>query len=136
MNFKMVGLRGINQDYAEKLRAAGIETTDDMMRLWNDTTLRASVREKTGMDDAQLTRLVSVARMARMKGVGPKYADLLVSAGITGRRSLSAHTPKSLVERLAAVNGVTRPAVPLPSLAEVGTWFAELTPVEPSSSTG
>lgn len=130
MNFKMIDLKGINQDQAGKLSAAGVETTDDMMKVWNDAALRTSVSEKTGIDDTQLTRLVAVARMARMKGVGPKYAELLVAAGVTGRRSLSAHTPQTLVKRLGEVHAAARRPGSVPTLAEVGTWFAELKRIE------
>jgi hypothetical protein len=129
MNFKMADVKGVSPDHASKLLAAGVENTDEMMRVWNDPGLRASVCSKCGIDEAQLTRLVSIARMARMKGVGPKYAELLVTAGITGRRSLSTYTSSTLQKRLAEVSAATNRPGPIPSLTEIDSWFAELKPI-------
>jgi Domain of unknown function (DUF4332) len=128
MNFKMDDMRDMNQDHLSKLKAAGIESTDDMMRIWNDAALRASIVATTGIRDEQLVRLISIARMARMKGIGPKYAQLLVSAGVIGRRSLSTHTPETLLKRLVEVNGARKLASCVPTATEVETWFTQLKP--------
>jgi uncharacterized protein DUF4332 len=129
MNFKMDVLKGLNQDHISKLRVAGIESTDDMMRVWNDPALRVSIAAVTGIGEEQLARLISVARMARMTGVGPKYAQLLVSAGVIGRRSLSTHSPETLLKRLVEVNATLKVASSIPTITEVGAWFAQLKPL-------
>lgn len=126
MSHKMSDLKGIDQSLVAKLQAAGIETTSDMMKAWLDPIARAKVTAGAGLDEAQLTRMVSMARMARTKGVGPKYADLLVTAGVIGRKSLSKHTPAGLVKRLADVNASKRTPGPVPTLREVEGWFAAL----------
>ena len=129
MNYKLSDLNGIDQNHVEKLRESGIETTNDLMYVWNDLAQRIRVANSAGISEQQLTNLISMARMARMKGVGPKYVWLLVTAGVIGRRSLSQHTPQTLVKRLAEVSAATNHKGPVPTLVEVGTWFAELKPI-------
>lgn len=132
MNYKMMDLKGIDQAHVAMLKTAGIETTTDMMKVWLDRDRRSQVAASSGLSHDQFQRMVAMARMARMEGVGPKYADLLVTAGVIGRKSLSKHTPETLVKHLAEVNGSRTPAGPLPTAAEVGAWFADLKPPETS----
>lgn len=129
MNYKMTDLKNIDQTLVVKLKAAGVETTSEMMKVWHDPDRRTEVATSSGLTEDQFKRMVSMARMARMEGVGPKYADLLVTAGVIGRKSLSKHTPEALVKHLAEVSASQNRTGPLPTLAEVGAWFAEMKPL-------
>jgi hypothetical protein len=129
MNYKMVDLKGIDLTLVAKLNAAGVETTSDMMKVWHDPDRRTQVEGSCGLNEDQFKRMVSMARIARMQGVGPKYADLLVTAGVIGRKSLSKHTPESLVKHLAEVSAAQRMTGPVPSLTEVGAWFEDMKPL-------
>jgi len=126
MTYKMSDLKGIDENQVAQLLRCNVENTDEMMNLWNDPARRLSITASTGLTDEQLTRLASMARVARVKGVGPKYADLLVTAGVQGHKSLATYTPETLVRRLGDVRAGRSLAGPLPTLAEVGAWFAEL----------
>lgn len=128
MNYKMVDLKGIDQDLVAKLNQAGVSTTSDMMRVWLDRDRRSQVTAHSGLTEEQFQRMVSMARMARMRGVGPKYAELLVAAGVIGRKSLSKHTPETLVKRLAEVQRLQNIKGPMPTPSEIDTWFAEPEP--------
>jgi hypothetical protein len=129
MNHKMTDLKGIDQDLVAKLKAAGVETTSEMMKVWHDPDQRAKLATTSGLSEEQFKRMVSLARMARMPGVGPKYAELLVTSGVIGRKSLSKHTPEGLVKHLAEVSASRKLTGPVPTLTEVGAWFAELKPL-------
>ena len=130
MSHKMGDLKGIDQSLVAKLHAAGIETANDMMKAWLDPVARAKVTAGAGLDEAQLTRMVAMARMARTKGVGPKYADLLVTAGVIGRNSMSKLSPAELLKRLADVNASRSIPGPVPTLSEIEGWFACLKPLD------
>lgn len=129
MNYKLSDLKGINQAHVEQLQRSRIETTSDLMEVWNDPAKMITVATDAGITDEQLRGLVSMARMARMKGVGPKYVGLLVAAGVIGRRSLSKHTPETLVKHLGEVSAAADMKSPMPTLAEVQEWFRELKPI-------
>lgn len=128
MNYKMSDLKGIEPTLVEQLAKGGIENTDEMMRDWNDMTKRQGLVTTTGLDQEQLGRLASMARVARLRGVGPKYAELLVTAGVRGRKSLATFTPESLVKHLGDVTAAKNLSYPVPTLVEVGAWFQELKP--------
>lgn len=125
MNYKMMDLKGIDQDLVAKLNAAGVSTTSDMMRVWLDRDRRSQVEAHSGLSVEQFHRMVSMARVARMRGVGPKYAELLVTAGVIGKKSLAKHTPETLVQRLAEVQQLQNFKGAMPTASEVEAWFEE-----------
>jgi hypothetical protein len=128
MTYKMSEFTGIGQNHVTKLREAGIENTDDMLRLWADQPNRESLATKTGIDIKQLAGFASMARLARVKNVGPKYVEVMLAAGIDGPKSLFEFTPESLVKRLGEVMAEKKLTSPMPTLAEIGTWFVDSKP--------
>ena len=128
MTYKMSDLKGIDERHVEQLRQAGIVNTDEMMEAWNNQTKRMSLVTSVGLSDSEFGKLVSLARVARMKGIGPQYAFLLVSAGVKGRKSLSTFTPEGLVKHLGEVRTAKNLTGPMPTLAQVAAWFAEVAP--------
>lgn len=129
MTYKMSEFQGINPGQVEKLREAGIENSDDMMRVWADEPKRTALATQTGIALDHFTDLASMSRLARVKNVGPKYVGVLVAAGIDGPRTLFEHTPESLVKRLGEVATERNLTSPVPTLEQVSPWYADRTPV-------
>ena len=128
MTHKMNEFAAIDPAHVSTMRDAGIENTDDMMRLWADRDKRPVLMEKTGMDEEQFTRIVAMSRLARVKHVGPKYVEVLLAAGIDGPKSLFEFEPGALAKRLGEVKLEKGLTGPVPPLAEVETWFKDSVP--------
>jgi hypothetical protein len=88
--------------------------------------MRASLVEKTGITMEQFTTFASMARLARVKNVGPKYVDVLLAAGIDGPKSLFEFAPETLAKRLGEVKVEKNLTSPVPPLAEITTWFTDM----------
>jgi len=129
MTYKMSEFQSIDPGHVEKLREAGIENTDDMMRVWADQPKRTALMEKTGIDLDHFTSLASMSRLARVKNVGPTYVAVLMAAGIDGPKSLFEHTPEALVKRLVEVAAEKKLTSPVPTLDQVSPWFSDPKPV-------
>jgi|SRR5689334_21680427 len=129
MTYRFSEFPGIDLNDVTKLREVGIESTDDMMRLWGEEPKRASLVEKTGMSLVHFAKLASMARLARVKSVGPKYVGLLLAAGIDGPKSLFEYTPMALVKRLDEVKAERKLTAQVPALPEVESWFLDVKPV-------
>jgi hypothetical protein len=128
MTYKFDEFIGVDHDQVTKLRGVGIENTDDMMRLWGDELKRPSLVEKTGITLNQFAKLVSMARLARVKNVGPKHVELLLAAGIDGPKSLFEYTPESLLKRLGEVKTDKKLTAQVPALPEIENWFTGAKP--------
>lgn len=128
MTHKMNEFTGIDQNEITKLREAGIEDTDDMKRLWAEEPKRAAMVEKTGIPMDRFTKLVSMARLGRLKFVEPKFVEVLVAAGIDGPKSLFEFTPETLVKRLGEVVAEKKLTGAVPTLVEIQAWFVDAKP--------
>ena len=129
MTYKFSEFPGMDHHHITKLRGVGIETTDDMMRIWGDELQRPSLVEKTGISLEQFAKVASMARLARVKNVGTKYVAALLAAGIDGPKSLFEYTPESLVKRLGEVKTEQKLTVDVPQLSDVAGWFANVKPM-------
>jgi Domain of unknown function (DUF4332) len=129
MAYKFSEFPGIDLNHVTKLREVGIENTDDMMRIWGDELKRPSLVEKTRISLEQFAKFASMARLARVKNVGPKYVEVLLAAGIDGPKSLFEYTPASLVKRLGEVKAEKNLTAPVPALPEIENWFVDVKPV-------
>jgi hypothetical protein len=128
MSYTMNEFVAIDPAHVATLRDAGIENTDDMMRVWADTAKRPALMEKTGIDEERFTGFVAMARLARVKNVGPKYVEVLMAAGIDGPKSLFEFEPVVLAKRLGEVKLEKGLTGPVPPLTEIETWFKQPVP--------
>lgn len=125
MTHMMSEFSGIDQNEVTKLREAGIENTDDVKRLWAEEANRASLVEKTGISMERFMKIVSTARLGRLKTVEPKFVETLIAAGIDGPKSLFEFTPETLLKRLSEVVAEKKLTSPMPTLAEIQAWFVD-----------
>ncbi len=126
MFYKMNEFLSIDPTSVTKLRDAGIDSTDDMMRVWADQPKREALVEKTGITMEQFTKFASMSRLARVKNVGPKYVDVLLAAGIDGPKSLFEYAPEALAKKLGEVKVEKNLTSPVPPLAEISNWFTDM----------
>ena len=128
MSLKMSEFHGIDPTHVTTLRAAGIENTDDLMKLWSDKEKRAGLVASTGISEDDFMKFAAMARLGRVKGMDLKHLAVLVAAGIDGPKRLFRHTPETLLKHLGELAEVKRVTGPLPTLEEIGPWFANPKP--------
>jgi hypothetical protein len=128
MAHKMSDFKGIDSEHVSKLRAAGIEDTDDLMKLWSDKEKRAGLVTGTGIAESDFMRFAAMARLGRVKGVALEHLDALIAAGIDGPKRLFTYTPETLAKHLAETAGEKELPGPLPTLEEITPWFANPKP--------
>jgi hypothetical protein len=128
MTYKMSDLKGIDENQLAQLRQGGVENTDEMMTLWNDPARRLSLTTSTGLTDEQLTAPRLDGARGAAQGCWTEVRRPPRDSGSPGRKSLATYTPETLVQRLGDVSAAKSLTGPLPSLVEVGAWFAELKP--------
>lgn len=91
----VIDLEGIGQAYADKLNAAGIETT---LRLLAEDP--EDLCAKTGIAVGHITSWQKMAELTAVKGIGPQYAEALVRAGITGIAELKRRSAATLAKQV------------------------------------
>ncbi len=121
---KIDEVEGIGASYAAKLAAAGVSTTDDLLKSGAKAAGRKSLEDTTGISGKLILEWVNHVDLMRIKGVGSEYSDLLEAAGVDSPAELAnrnaANLAITLQEVVAARPGIVRRT---PSEAEVAGWI-------------
>jgi hypothetical protein len=128
MSLKMSEFHGIDPKHVATLSGAGIENTDDLMKIWADKEKRAGLVASTGIGEDQFMKFAAMARLGRVKGMDLRHLDALVAAGIDGPKRLFRHTPETLAKHLGDLAAERKLGSPVPTLAEIRPWFVNQTP--------
>jgi predicted flap endonuclease-1-like 5' DNA nuclease len=93
---KIIDVEGIGPVYAGKLKAAGVDTTDDLLEAGASRAGRERLADTTGLSAGQLLTWVNHVDLMRLDGVGSEYADLLEAAGVDSCAELAQRNPANL----------------------------------------
>ncbi|NOZ56449.1 MAG: DUF4332 domain-containing protein [Calditrichaeota bacterium] len=118
-------VEGIGETYAEKLKAAGIATTDQLLEKGATRAGRKEIAEKAGITETLVLKWVNHVDLFRIKGVGEEYADLLEAAGVDTVPELAQRNPQNLYDKLVEVNNAKKLVRQLPTLKQVEDWVAQ-----------
>ncbi len=118
-------VEGIGETFAEKLKAAGIATTDQLLEKGATRAERKEIAEKAGITETLVLKWVNHVDLFRIKGVGEEYADLLEAAGADTVPELAQRNPQNLYDKLVEVNNAKKLVRQLPTLKQVEDWVAQ-----------
>lgn len=117
-------VEGIGAVYAEKLGAAGVTSTDDLLEKGAKPSGRDALAEATGISGTLILEWVNHVDLMRIKGVGSEYSDLLEAAGVDSPAELARRNAANLAttvqEVVAARPGIVRR---VPSESELQGWI-------------
>jgi len=131
-NYKIEDVEGIGPVYGEKLRKAGINSVDQLLKIGSKPAGRKEVAETTGLDVSLILTWVNMADLFRIKGIGGEYAELLKKAGVDTVKELRNRNPENLLAKMTEVNSAGRQLVrSLPSLSMVQSWVTLAKELDP-----
>ncbi len=122
---KLEYIEGVGETYAQKLSAAGIATTDALLKQGATPKGRKELAEKTGISEHMILEWVNHVDLFRVKGVGQEYADLLEEAGVDTIPELAQRKAENLVKKMAEVNEAKKLVRRLPVLSQVEGWVEQ-----------
>ena len=105
---KIETIEGIGPAYAKKLRAAGIKTTEALLKKGADKKGRAAIAEMSGIDETLILEWVNLSDLMRVKGIGEEYSDLLEEAGVDTVKELRNRKPANLHAKMVEVNAAKK----------------------------
>jgi predicted flap endonuclease-1-like 5' DNA nuclease len=117
-------IRGANDRQIAKLRADGVRNADHLLERGGTDKGRKDLASSTGLSSDAVLELVNRADLARVKGIGRQYSNLLEDCGVDTVKELAQRKPENLQAALAeksGASGVKR----APSLREVTSWVSQ-----------
>jgi predicted flap endonuclease-1-like 5' DNA nuclease len=122
----IVDIEGIGPKYAAALSAAGVNTTDDLLREGGTASGRDRLERETGISGTLILEWVNHADLMRLDGVGSEYADLLEAAGVDSCAELARRNAANLAQTFQEVdaarpNWIRR----IPSEETISGWIEQ-----------
>jgi predicted flap endonuclease-1-like 5' DNA nuclease len=122
---KLEYIEGVGEVFAQKLAAAGVGSTDALLKMGATPKGRKTIAEKSGISEKLILEWVNHVDLFRVKGVGQEYADLLEEAGVDTIPELALRKPDHLVKKMEEVNTAKKLVRRVPVLSQVESWVEQ-----------
>lgn len=122
---KLEDVEGIGATYAEKLRQAGVRSTDAFLKRAATPKGRKELAEASGISEKLILEWANHLDLYRIKGVGSEYSDLLEEAGVDTVVELAQRNPENLHQKLVEVNNAKKLVRKMPVQSQVADWIEQ-----------
>ena len=122
---KLIDIEGVGATYAQKLKRAGIASTQSLLKEGASSKGRSGIAQKTGLSEKLILEWVNRVDLFRIKGVGEEYSDLLEAAGVDTVVELAQRKAGHLQQKLIDVNQQKKLVRKLPGLVQVEKWIKQ-----------
>lgn len=116
---------GLDSNDSDALSNAGIDKASTLLKTASTASGRAALAKETGVDESVIYASVKKIDLMRVKGVGHKYAALLLATGIDSVPELGTRNPANLVAAMTTTNATAAIVEHIPTEAEVSGWVAQ-----------
>jgi predicted flap endonuclease-1-like 5' DNA nuclease len=118
-------LYGVEPTLENKLKERGIKDSEDLLKQCRSSEELSQLAEVTGIEPRVLAQLVHRADLARIRGIGEAYTQLLEAAGVSTLGDLAARCPEDLRDQFTRINSERELVGRVPALAMVNGWVTK-----------
>ncbi len=122
---KLTDVEGIGAANAEKLKKAGVGSTDSLLEMGKTPAGRKDLAQRSGVNEKQILEWVNHVDLFRIKGIGEEYADLLEEAGVDTVVELAQRKADNLYAKMTEVNAKKNLVNKMPTQPQVEDWIAQ-----------
>lgn len=129
--YKIIEIEGIGEVYAEKLIAAEVKTTEDLLEKAASKKGREKLAEETGISEKLILKWANHADLFRIKGIAGQFAELLEAAGVDTVKELRHRVPANLHAKLVEVNEAKHLCNRVPAESEIAKMVEQAKELDP-----
>ena len=122
---KIATVTGLGVAEAAKLYDAGVAKASALLDRAATPQGREELAAATSLDSGEILIQAKKIDLMRIKGVGVKYAALLLASGVDTVPELATRNPKNLAAKMEETNEEEGLVEDLPSEDQVGDWVAQ-----------
>ncbi len=121
----LIEVEGIGEVYAQKLKDAGVQNTDQLLEKGATPKGRQELEQATGIGGKMILTWVNHVDLFRIKGVGEEYADLLEAAGVDTIPELAQRKAENLYQKLVETNEAHKRVRKMPTQEQIADWISQ-----------
>ena len=125
MTISIGKLKGMSTELEAKLKERGIYNSDQLLEAARTPSGRQALAEQVGVESRAILELANRADLARVRGIGGVFSNLLEQAGVDTVKELATRRPDNLHAKLLEINAQKRLAGRAPTLDMVKDWVAQ-----------
>jgi predicted flap endonuclease-1-like 5' DNA nuclease len=118
-------IKGMTAEIEAKLQAAQITKPEQLLQAGATPAGRKDLIAKSGVDGKLLLEFLNQVDLARVKGIGEVFSNLLEAAGVDTVKELAHRVPENLHTKLVEINAAQKLANRAPKVEEIEAWVAE-----------
>ncbi len=122
---KLSVIEGIGETYETKLEASGVKSIEALLETCATKKGRTELAEKAGISEKLILKWANHADLARIKGIGGEYAELLEASGVDTVPELAMRKAENLFKKMQEVNEAKSLVRKLPTQAQVEDWIKQ-----------
>ena len=124
---KLEYVEGIGSKYADKLRKAGVKSTDALLKMGATKKGRQAIAKDSGVSEKLILTWVNHVDLFRITGVGQEFAELLEQAGVDSVPELSKRKPDNLLEAIGKANSKNKNNLVRrkPGIDQIKDWIGQ-----------
>ena len=131
MSIHISELRGITDAVLNTLKAKGFGDSESLLEAAKTPQGRKELAKAAAVDAAVILELVNRADLARVKGIGRVYSDLMEEAGVDTVKELAKRVPANLHAKLVEINDKRQLTQRPPSVDQVAEFVAQAKELPP-----
>lgn len=121
----LLEIEGIGDTYAAKFEKLGITSQAMLLQAGGTPAKRDQLAEVIGVSPTLILSWINRADLARVKGIGGEYAELLENAGVDTVPALSRRNAENLHSKMREINAEKKLVRKLPSAEQVKGWIEQ-----------
>jgi predicted flap endonuclease-1-like 5' DNA nuclease len=115
----------MSPELAAKLKEERITNTDHLLEAAMKPGPRRELAKKVGVSPSELLEYINRADLARIRGIGDVFANLLEDAGVDSVKELARRRPDHLHEALLKANEASQRVGRVPNVEMITGWIDE-----------
>jgi len=122
---KLNTIEGIGEAYESKLNDAGIKTVEGLLEICSKKKSRTELSAKTDISEKLILKWTNHADLARIKGIGGEYAELLEASGVDTVPELATRKAENLYKKMKETNDAKELVRRIPTQDQVADWIKQ-----------
>lgn len=118
-------LEGATDELVAKLAERGIKDNEDLVKAASTPAQRKELAGFCGCETGDILHLANRADLARIRGIGGVYSDLLEIAGVDTVKELAKRRPDALHAKVTETNDRDKLTTKPPSQAMIQDWISQ-----------
>lgn len=133
MGTKLANLESVSPEEIEKLTAAGITTTDELLAKAASRSDRAALAAQTGVAESTLTQFACTADLMRIVGIGEPHTLLLAALATPTAAHLATKDALPILKLMRRKNVELMIARAMPPESTVARWIDDAKKLPPGA---